>query len=1027
MLRSILTAILVLGVGLMSFSQTRQLTGKVLGPDNQGVPSVSVKVKGGSAATSTNADGVFSLNVPTGGFTLEVSSVGFASREFPVSANQSNVMINVTSDATQMQDIVVTGLGISKASRKVGYSVTKVDGSQLTQARETNVANSLTGRVAGLKVSGTSSGPQGTVKMLLRGVPSITGSGTPLFVINGIPMDNTQRGAANEWGGGDAGDGIGNINPDDIESMTVLKGQAASALYGARASNGVILIQTKSGRKNEFSVEYNMNYMVENAVDFTDFQYVYGQGLNGAKPADVAAARTTGRRSWGAKLDGSQVVGIDGNSYPYSAQRNNIKNFYVPGPSLTNTVAISSGGSNGSFRLSFANLGSDAILRNSGLNRNTFTLNADQNLTKKLNLKVYAQYIDQRNNNIPYLSDGPLNANNGLFLANNIDIKRLNPGFDPATGREIVFSDDEFVTNPWFVVNQLVNDQNRKRLITAATLKYDITNWLYVQGRAGFDQMNDASLSVTPWGTGYSNGARGGLNGQGKSERSEYNMDVLLGATRKLTSDLTFDAAVGANTRVNRSEGVSVSGSPFIVPYIYNVNNTVNRGQGYSFAKTQVNSVYGTVDLAYRNFLTLGATARYDAYSTLPEGNNSIVVPSVSAAFIFSELIDVPSLSFGKLRASWAKTSNEFVQPYQTQVYYNTGNSYLGQPVGSFPFNQPSGLLKPFTTTEFEIGTDLRFFNNRLNFDIAWYTKKSQNEIMNASYSVSSGITSGFIPNGSIKNSGLEILVSGTPVRTKDFSWVTTVNFTTQQTKVLKTDAGNNTIFLGSNRATLGNARTAYVVGLAGPQIMAFEQRTNDKGEKIVDANGLPVRAATFTPQGSVLPTVFGGWNNEFNYKNFSFSFLIDYNFGNSILSATSYYSTLRGLNQKTLVGREGGITEGVLASGAANTVAASAQNYYGAQANNITASHVLDGDFIKLRQMSIGYNLPASALKPLKFVAGVSIALVGRNLLVLHKKSDNIDPEATFGSNVQYFGIEGTSLPTTRSYGVNVNIRFKN
>jgi hypothetical protein len=208
---------------------------------------------------------------------------------------------------------------------------------------------------------------------------------------------------------------------------------------------------------------------------------------------------------------------------------------------------------------------------------------------------------------------------------------------------------------------------------------------------------------------------------------------------------------------------------------------------------------------------------------------------------------------------------------------------------------------------------------------------------------------------------------------------------------------------------------------------MAFEQRTNDKGEKIVDANGLPVRAATFTPQGSVLPTVFGGWNNEFNYKNFSFSFLIDYNFGNSILSATSYYSTLRGLNQKTLVGREGGITEGVLASGAANTVAASAQNYYGAQANNITASHVLDGDFIKLRQMSIGYNLPASALKPLKFVAGVSIALVGRNLLVLHKKSDNIDPEATFGSNVQYFGIEGTSLPTTRSYGVNVNIRFKN
>jgi TonB-linked SusC/RagA family outer membrane protein len=1027
MLRSILTAILVLGVGLMSFSQTRQLTGKVLGPDNQGVPSVSVKVKGGSAATTTNADGVFSLNVPTGGFTLEVSSVGFAAREFPVSANQSNVMINMTADATQLQDIVVTGLGITKQTRKLGYSVTKVDGSQLTQAREANVGNSLTGRVAGLKVSGTSSGPQGTVKMLLRGNPSITGSGQPLFVINGIPMDNTQRGAANEWGGGDAGDGIGNLNPDDIESMTVLKGQAASALYGARASNGVILITTKSGRKNEFTVEYNMNYMVENAVDFTDFQYVYGQGTGGAKPTNVAEARTTGRRSWGPKLDGSQVIGIDGNTYPYSAQRNNVKNFYRPGPSMTNTIAISSGGSNGSFRLSFANLGSDAILRNSGVNRNTFTLNADQNLTKKLNLKVYAQYLDQRNNNIPFLSDGPKNANNGMFLANNIDINSLNPGFDPVTGREIVFSDDEFVTNPWFVVNQLVNDQNRKRLITAATLKYDITDWLYLQGRAGFDQANDASLSVTPWGTGYSNGLRGGLDGVGKSERSEYNMDVLLGATRKLTSDLTLDAAVGANTRVNRSEGVSVSGSPFVIPYIYNISNTVNRGQGYSFSKSQVNSAYGTVDLAYKNFLTLGGTARYDAYSTLPEGNNSIVVPSVSAAFIFSELVNVPSLSFGKLRASWAKTSNEFVTPYQTQLAYNTGNAYLGQTVGSFPFNQPSGLLKPFTTTEFEIGTDLRFFNSRLNFDIAWYTKRTENEIMRANYSITSGITSGFVPNGSTKNTGLEILVSGTPIKTKDFTWVTTVNFTTVKNEVLRTDPNNSNLQLGSNRATLGNAITAYVVGLPGPQIMAFEQRKNEKGEFIVDANGLPVRAATMTAQGSVLPTVYGGWNNEFNYKSFSFAFLIDYSFGNKILSATSYYSTLRGLNQKTLVGREGGITEGVYANGTTNTVAAPAQAYYGAQANNITASHVLDGDFIKLRQVSLGYNLPASMLKSLKVVSGVSIALVARNLLVLHKKSDNIDPENTFGSNLQYFGIEGTSLPTTRSYGVNVNIKFKN
>ena len=331
MLRSLLTAILVFGIGLLSYSQTRQITGKVLGPDNQGVVSASVKVKGSATGTSTNAEGVFSLTVPTGNVVLEISSVGYTAREFSVSAGQSNVLINISQDATQMTDIVVTAQGITKQSRKLGYSVTKVDGDLLTQARENNVGNSLSGRVAGLKVSSTSSGPQGTTKLLLRGNPSINSSGSPLFVINGVPMDNTQRGSSGEWGGGDNGDGIGNLNPDDIESMTVLKGQSASALYGSRASNGVILITTKTGKRNEFGVEYNMNYMMEDALDFTDYQYEYGQGVGGLKPTTAIGARNAARFSWGAKLDGSQVIQFDGKSYPYSAYRNNIENFYRQG------------------------------------------------------------------------------------------------------------------------------------------------------------------------------------------------------------------------------------------------------------------------------------------------------------------------------------------------------------------------------------------------------------------------------------------------------------------------------------------------------------------------------------------------------------------------------------------------------------------------------------------------------------------------------------------------------------------------
>lgn len=1015
----------LVGFSLMTIAQTRQLTGKVTGPDNSGVVSATVKVKGANNVTTTNADGIFSLQVPSGNIVLQISSVGFNAIEISVNATQANVAVTLTADATQLQDVVVTALGISKQSRKLGYAVTTINNEALSVARETNIGNSLTGRVAGLKVAGTNSGPQGTVKLLLRGNPSMNGSGAPLFVINGIPMDNTQRGSAGEWGGGDAGDGIGNLNPDDVESMTVLKGQSASALYGARASNGVILITTKTGKKNDFSVDYNMNYMEEHAIDFTDFQYQYGQGVGGQKPATAALARQTGRFSWGAKLDGSQVIQFDGKTYPYSAVTDNVKNFYRSGPSLTNTVSLSKGGANGSFRLSFSNLNSNSIMRATDLKRNTVNLNINQDITPKLNVTLFASYLDQMAGNVPYMSDGPLNANNGLFLATNIDQKTLFPGYDPITGDEIQFSDDEYVSNPWFVVNQLVNNVGRKRFTTATTLKYNFEKWLYAQVRLGLDQQFDRTKSVTPWGTAYSQGRKGGLNNQGQSDRAELNVDALVGASKDINSDISFDAAVGANLRKNRFESVGVSGSPFVLPYLYSFNNVINIGRSYGFSETQVNSAYYTADFTYRNFLTLGTTGRYDAYSTLPEGNNTAFVPSVTASFIFSELYKPSYLSYGKFRASYATTSNEFVNPYQTRVYYSLGNAYSGIPVGSFPTSLPSGLLKPFTTSELELGLDLKFLGNRLSVDVAYFDKKTKNEIMPASYSIATGYTSGFVPSGSVQNKGLELQLSGTPIRKKDFGWNVTFNLTSVQNKVLKTGPTNARLNLGSGRGTLGNAITAYVPGFAGPQIMAFDHKYDSKGAIIVDASGLPVRG-DLSAQGSVLPTLFGGLNNEFNYKSFNFSFLIDYNYGNKVLSQTSYYAMIRGLHQGTLVGRETGIKTGVDANGAANTVTAAPQAYYTALAQNVTKVHVQDGDFIKLRQLSIGYVLPAAFVKKLQIVENVNISLVGRNLLVLMKKTENMDPEATFGSNINYYGIEGTNLPSTRSYGVNVNIKFK-
>ena len=700
---------------------------------------------------------------------------------------------------------------------------------------------------------------------------------------------------------------------------------------------------------------------------------------------------------------------------------------------MTNTVSVSKGGENGAFRLSLSNLDNNSIVRNSGIGRKTINLNIEQNITSKLKVNVMANYIDERSKNRPQLSDGPMNPNNGLFLATNIDENILNPGYNTTTGVETRYGDDEYVTNPWFVVNQYVNNLSRRRLISAISARYDITKWLYAQGRIGYDQMNDGVFKVEPWGTAYTTAPQGNFRGnlqeQSSALTTEANIDGLIGVSKELSQDLTLDALIGANTRTNQYEYQRVAGSTFVLPYLYTLSNVytvnTNPGDNYKFTKRRVNSGYYSVDLAYKHLLTLSTTGRYDGYSTLPTNKNTVFTPSVSTSFIFSELADLPSLSLGKFRASWAQTSGEPKDPYTTQMYYSLQSPLRGTPMGTFSNQQPNAFLKPFTLTEVELGLELKFFENRLGLDLAWYTRKSKNELMPASFSQSAGFTSGLVGTGSTKNTGLEILLTGTPIRTPQFTWNISANVTTVKNTILETDADGKNQNLGSNRGTLGNAVTAYVKGASGPQIMAYDYKRNASGQIIVDASGLPVRG-DLVQMGQVLPKVFGGVTNDFSYKNITFSFLVDYNFGNKVLSATEYYSLLRGLNKKTLEGRPEGITTGVLESGAANTTTASPQDYYRAVAQQITATSVVDGDFIKLRQMTLGYTVPASVFANMPLIRSVQISLVGRNLAILMRKAKNIDPEASFASDVKYYGIEGTGLPSTRSYGFNLNVKFK-
>lgn len=1011
------TLALMLCAVALAQGQSRILKG-VVTAEGLPMPGVTVLDKSTQTGTTTNVDGEYSISVGPNSV-LVFSFIGYASQEFPV-GNNTELNVTLEEDASELSEVVVTALGISKEKETLGYSLTEVGSESLTKARETNVANSLAGRVAGLVVKGTSSGPGGTSKVLLRGTPSINGSGSPLYVINGVPMDNTQRGSAGQWGGSDSGDGIGNLSPDDIETMTVLKGQAASALYGTRASNGVILITTKSGSKGgDWSASYNLNYMVENPVDFTDFQNEYGQGTGGQRPSTATDAQTTGRLAWGEPMGGN-VIGFDGNQYPYSPTNDGYLEFYRTGSNFTNTVSVSKGlGSDGSFRMSVSNLNSKSIVPNSDMDRLSLNLNVDQNITDKLNVTAMVNYLDQKSTNIPNLSDGPKNPNNFLFLAPNISQSIFAPGYNTDTGAETVFSDDIYVTNPYFIVNQGINDLGRKRTISALSTKYSFTDNIYAMVRIGNDVSNDDFYSIDPYGLAYSANLQGNLNSRGQSTRSELNIDGIFGAKVDLTEGLVLDALVGGNIRKNKFESVSVGGSRFVLPYLYSPFNVEAFSRGYSFSELEVHSGFYSLDFGIKDFLTLSTTGRYDVYSTLTSpisDDNSIFSPSVSAAFLFDKFLNIPAMDFGKLRVSYAVTSGDPGVAYSNQFYYSSANSFAGVPAGSAPTSLPNLFLKPYTTDEFEVGLDMNFFNNRLGFDLAYYTKTTNNEIMNASLSIASGFNSAVVATGSIQNKGLEVLVTGKPIQTNNFTWSTSFNLTKVQNKVLSTDENNNPINLGQNRATLGNAVTAFVVGEAGPQIRAYDYAYNADGSIQVDEAGLPVRGELIN-MGTVIPTLYGGWNNEFNYKGISFSFLIDYNYGNKVLSATEFYSTFRGLNQVTLEGRESGVTNG--------GVTAPAEAYYQALAQNVTSTSVVDGDFIKLRQLTLGYSLPANWFGNTPVIKGLDISFVARNLGYLMRKAKNIDPEASFGSNINYAGIEGTSLPSTRSFGFNLNFKL--
>ena len=999
-----------------------KITGFVRDATGQAIIGVNVMVKGTSQGTQTNVNGQFTLNASVGDV-LVFTYLGYLKKEVTVTG--AALTVELDEDSKQLGEVVVTALNIKKDRKSLGYSVTELKGSDFTTARETNFANELEGKVAGVNVSTVSGGPASSVNINIRGAASLNGNTQPLYVINGVQMnniDNTAIAGLSLNSGGqysnspDQGDGIGNLNPDDIESISVLKGAAAAALYGSKAKYGVILITTKSG-SSKGTVEFSSNYQGEKVINPTDFQYVYGQGAEGIKPTNALAAFSSGNDSWGAKLDGSQVVQFDGVSRPYVAQKNNFDEFYRTGNTFTNTVSFSKAYDLAAIRFSASDLHNEAITPNSGYDRRSFNFSGNFSPIKRLTVDAHLNYTNDDAKNRPILGDGAGNSNfQVMFLPTSLDVKTLSPstGGTNAAGNELQFTNNNYATNPWFAADKFVNNSSRNRMIASASVRYAFDNGLFAQVRIGEDYYTERYTNIVPNGAAYYAAAFQNL-GETYATVSELNTDFLIGKPFKVTHDFTVTPNVGGNLEKSSVESTTESGVGFVIPYVYTITNTASKSIAYGDAKSDINSLYGTLELAYKSYLYLDGTARSDWFSTLassasPNNKLNIIYPSVSGSFVFSELWKPNWMDFGKIRAGWANVGAA-TSPYQTLLNYGLLPSQLnGMPLGTITnTSTPNSDLRPSEATELEIGTEIHTLKNRLNFDVTWYNKNSKNEILPAPASITSGYQGAVLNIGKIRNRGVEALVSGVPVRLKNFTWTTSINGAYNDNTVLALAAGQSSLLSATSRT--GIASIVDVVGKAADQVQAFDYLRDASGQIKVDANGVPMQGALKT-YGSAYGKWTAGFNNEFNFGHINFSFLIDGKFGGKVFAGSEYYAFEDGLTKSTLPGRETGFGPGN---------ATTAENYYTQLGNNVSGLFVQNASFIKFRQVTLGYNFPASMFN--NAIQGITVSLVGRNLFYIMKKTTDIDPEASYGPQSQ--GLELGGVLPTRVYGLNLNVKF--
>lgn len=1042
-MRKLVTVLLgLLCVVSTVIGQRRVITGKVVDENNNPVPSASIQIKGSTIGVSANSEGGFSINAGPADV-LAVSSVGFMQQDVQVGSS-TTITVKLVKALSTIEEVVVTALGITRKTKSLGYSVQQINADEITKARETNVVNSLAGKLAGVRVTSQSGTPGGSSKIVIRGTSSLSGSSQPIFVIDGLPIDNgnpfvtTQSGAAPTGiASVDYGNRAGDINPDDIESVSVLKGPSATALYGARAKNGAVVITTKKGRQGRTNVTVNSSVRFDNVLKLPKLQNEFAQGNFGV----YSLGQTNG---WGPKISDVQDLKFTnflGESETLQAYPDNIKDFFKTGNTYMNSVSFDGGNENSDFRFAYSNLTQSGTIPNQDYKRNSVTLSAGRTFSKQFNARANISYVATGSKGRPVQSsNNPNILNNALYtIPRTVDMNKLrNNYYDPVAGQQITLTPARNGNNPFWIVNNNGFSGDMERVYGNSVLTYKPTDWITVANNIGIDIYNEFRKGVTR------NGTIGALTG-GFTEANLYNRtfnnDLTVTGLRNLSEDLSLKVLVGGNVYEQFFRRNQADAQELVVDQLYNFANAATVvTQNYSQRK-RIIGLFGEIEFNYKDFLYLNATGRNDWSSTLPVNNRSYFYPAISGSFVFSEIMNKPRwFNYGKFRATWAKVGSDD-NPYLTDFYYSPQSVAFAQ-YGygvTFPFNNalaysvpitvPAYGLRPQNNISFEFGTELRFLRDRITLDVTYYNNKTSDQIVALAVPHSTGFRTERTNAGTVKNEGWEIQLGVVPVKTKDFSWKIDGNFSRNVQTMVELPESISTYTLASGwsnlqiRAERGEQFAIYGNGWA----------RDDNGNIIIGANGLRQTTANLR-LGNLYPDWMLGINNNLTYKGFSLGFLVDIRKGGSLYSGTVSSLRTTGLAIETAPNRNTPIIDnGVMDDGTGkyvpNTIPVQSTEDYWKQnfLTSNTEANIFDASYVKLRELRFAYAFPKSNFGgAFNFIKGIELGVEARNLWIIHDNVPHIDPEVNFFTNSPLGeGVEFNSAPSTRTIGFNLRLKL--